>query len=206
MEQEAADTRRLQKELAAHRVGVLVYDQTPLPVRFVMDGPTGALVFAVPRDALVADEHVLFVPEETDEALQLLISPEQIDPDTETPDKWRAYHGESRHPLWARFVIDSGKFDGCLCEQLMVPNSLGRGEWSICNAANARKEDLVTLIHTHAQIKPKDPRVVGVDQLGMDVRVRFGIVRIEFDHMAQNVDDAAAMVEHLLTGPEQDRP
>lgn len=207
MDQDTADAQRLRRELAAHRNGVLLYDQTPLPIQFVTDGATGSLVFAVPRDVLTADEYILFVPEEAAEALQLLVHLEQIDSETEACDRWRAYHGDCRHPHWAKFEIDSGKFEGCLSEgdQLMIPNSLGRGEWSICKSANARKEDLIAFVRDYARIEPKDPLVVGVDQFGMDVRVRFGIVRVEFDLMAQSVDDAAAMVDQLLGGSESDR-
>ena len=68
-----------QRLLAAHRIGALAFAEAVRPVKFVLDNDDGRVICPVMSAALDLPELVLFVPEESDEALQLLLESEEID-------------------------------------------------------------------------------------------------------------------------------
>lgn len=193
--------------LGAYREGILFMDDQHAPVHFVTEHDTGRLIASVPAATFFASQHALFVPEETDDALQLLLTCEEIEESIST-DRWIAYHmGDSEHPehtRWAAFWIDSAKhgpwvFDG---EALMIPNPVAELEPRTCKAVNARRDDLAraTALHTGAD-HTDGALCVGVDPAGLYVRLRHGVVRVPFlqpDQTPTTIETLDTLVERLL--------
>lgn len=198
---EALDHAR--RVLAASREGVLLLDERSIPIRFVIANTDGRLIASVPAAALLQASLTLMVPEDSDEAVQLLLSPEQVEESIET-DRWMAHHlragEEPEHVRWAALWIDSAKhgpwvFDG---EAFMAANPAGAVEPRLCSRLNADRAALRTLVSEHTEIDVEDPVCVGVDGWGLLVRARFGVVRVWFDGDAHSAAEAEAAVNALI--------
>lgn len=190
--------RHALRVLASSREGVLSFGDVRQRVRFVSDNASGRLVCAVPPAALLATDHVLFIPDESDDALQLIVTPEETVESTAT-DRWQAHHGPPDHPRWALLWIESVKhgawvFDG---EALMIPNALSGAEASLCKRLNADKALLARLCQRYAGVVVPGPTCVGVDPGGLHVRASFGVIRVPFPRDATDADDAASMIESM---------
>ena len=205
-EQTALDHAR--SVLSAYREGVLFMDDQHAPIHFVTEHESGRLIASVPAATFFASQHALFVPEETDDALQLLLSCEEIEESVST-DRWIAFHmGDSEfpeHTRWAAFWIDSAKhgpwvFDG---EAFMAPNPVAQLEPKTCKAVNARRDDLARVT---AQLTGADATegalCVGVDPGGLYVRLRHGVVRVPFpepeDKQEPTIETLDSLVDRLL--------
>jgi len=185
--------------LMANREGVLCFDDHHIPVKFVTDNSTGRLVMSVPVAVFFSHEHVLFVPEETDDAMQIIVSPEQID-ECPATDRWMAFHKEPEHVRWAMCWIDSVKhspwvFDG---DALTRANSLAGAEAHLVKELNAGKPALAKMCARATGTDVEEPLCVGIDQDGIHVRARFGVLRIHFPHTANDPDHARRMIAQLL--------
>ncbi|MDX2115580.1 MAG: hypothetical protein SFZ24_08170, partial [Planctomycetota bacterium] len=60
--------------MTAHAEGLLEIDEQSLTIKYVIDPLTGRLVASVPVAVLLSGQHLLWVPEESLDALQLLLS------------------------------------------------------------------------------------------------------------------------------------
>lgn len=191
------------RALRSHREGVLACDGVIAAVRFVLDNATGRVVFPSSQLVFEAEERVLFVPQEADDALQLLLTPGPADPDRdEACDRWKAYHGTPDHPRWASCAIESGRLEGAVVdgEVLMTPNALAPVEPGICKRLNADRALLTRLAARFAGVEIPEPLCVGVDPGGLDIRARFGIVRVPFSAETPTPDRAAAEIDRLVRG------
>lgn len=189
--------------LRGRRSGALVYDGTPLPSRFVLDNDTGRPVLPVPHAVMDAEEHVLFIPDEGEGALQLLAIPEVIDAATsDAPDRWTAHHGAARLPLWVRFAIDCARIGGHVLDgaDLAIANTLAAAEPALCKRLNADRARLARLAAGFLGVQPDEALAVGVDQFGVDVRTRLDVVRAPFPATAIDAAAAEAMLDALLAG------
>ncbi len=187
--------------LAASREGVLLLDDQRIPIRFVIANDDGRLIASTPVAALMSSSLTMFVPEESDDALQLLLSPEEIKESMDT-DRWMAHHlgsgEEPEHVRWGAYWIDSAKhgpwvFDG---EAMMSPNPAGPIEGALVKRINTDKPRLTALAQERAEVEVADPVCVAVDGFGLLVRARFGVVRVAFDEEARSLD----AVEDALRG------
>ncbi len=171
-------------------------------IRFVIDHGSGRVVFPSSELVFGAEERVLYVPEEASEALQLLlVDPTRPDPDTEEScDRWKAYHGTPEHPRWASCAIESGRLEGAVVEGelLMTPNPLRSVEARVCKRLNADRPLLTRLCTRFAGVEVPEPLCVGVDPGGLDVRARFGIVRVPFKSEAETPEQAEGEVGLLI--------
>lgn len=185
--------------LIADCTAELRFDDHSLPLRYVVDNETGRLITSLPVAALLAVENVLFVPAETDDALQLMTSPEEI-PESTATDRFLAFHGEPEHVRWAACWIDSARhgpwvFDG---DAMMRPNPLAAREPALCKAINADGARLAALCLKRAGVAAPSPVCVGVDPLGVHVRARFGVIRIAFAEPATDEEAVRAAIEGML--------
>jgi hypothetical protein len=185
----------------SERAGVLSFDEQVRPVRFVTDPSTGHVVAPAPASMLECFEAVLFVPEESDDALQLLLTPEPIDNDNHPAvDRWRIHHGEPGDARWVRFHVESARrremvFDG---DAFMRASPVADAEAGLCKKLNADRDRLARLCKACAGLDVEKPVCVGVDQDGLHVRARFGIVRAPFEHEARTPEEARRAVDALL--------
>lgn len=187
--------------LATYREGVLFADGTPTPRRFVSDPATGRLLIPIPPAIADAGEHILQVPEEGDDAMALMVSIEPIDPDAVPAcDRYLAYHGPADDARWIACDIDAAKWGGVVLDGpvLQRPNPLAEAEPRLCKQANADQDRLIAALRRHRQLDVPAPVCVGVDDGGMHVRARFGVVRVRFPHITTDERDAARAIDDFL--------
>lgn len=196
--------------LRANLSGLLRFDTEYMPIRIVV-APDGRLVASVMESMLRSTDCALHLPEEPDDpdddVIQLMVTLDRFEesgPDGSLADRWRIYHGEPPDVRWATMSIDFCKFrdlaiDG---EAMMIPNPLAAEEPAICRRVNEIGiEDLRRVVMAQNQIEMDDPRLVGVDPFGLDVRGRFEITRIAFDaEMTPSEDATEAVTEFLRSG------
>lgn len=184
----------------ANPEGRLLFDEHAITIKYIVDPKDGRLVASVPVAVFSAADLVLNVPEETADALQLLVSAEECDECTAT-DRWLAYHGEPEHVRWATFWIDSARhgpwvFDG---DALTLPNPLIAHETALCKLLNTDKAKLAKVCQRFAGVPVPDPVCVGVDPRGLHIRARFGVVRVEFDSIKNDETTAKTAIEAMLS-------
>jgi hypothetical protein len=208
------DTRDGVRLLCRYHEATLQYHERRAEVRFVIDGACGDLI--LPADPGFAGEVggrdvVLHLPDEIHRDLQLSAAAEPIArPEAEeSVDRWQAYHaaaGGGARPaarVWLRCRIDGGKaphtpgevYSG---ESLTRPNPLRKGEARLIKQTNSDHAALARLCKSRAHVDVADPLCVGIDPYGLDIRARFGIVRIEFDLEAASIEQAEACVRSML--------
>lgn len=193
--------------LRAHLAGLIGFDGEFVRVRTVV-APDGALVAPVMVAMLRAFDVVLFVPDEGEDSMQLQLTLEEIHDRGEHAalcDRWRIYHGEPEDVRWARISIDAAKFRGRMIDglALMEPNPLAGSEAAICREVNSSMRDaLRAAVAAAAGLDVEDPRLVGVDPLGFDVRGRFDVLRLTADPPIADAEDAVAALEELAASPD----
>ena len=85
---------------------------------------------------------------------------------------------------------------------MMTANPIAEEEPAICRGFNESDgDDLRRLVLQRVEVELEDPKIVGVDSLGFDVRGRFEIARIDFEDLVDSSDAARAAIESLLKGP-----
>ena len=193
--------------MRGHLRGLIRFDTEYLPIRVVF-APDGRIVAPVMESMLLSTDCALYLPEEPEDQeeriVQLMVTLERFEesgPLGPLADRWRIYHGEPDDVRWATFTPDFCKFAGYAFdgEAVTRPNPLASGEASICRAVNEdRVEDLGRLVVRRNEVELEDPRMVGIDPLGMDVRGRFEIARIDFHSPVEDVTAATDLVEGLL--------
>src|SRR6266513_1880453 len=76
--------------------GTMLFAGVAARLSFVIDGQTGRLVMPAAKLAIGTDGAVMFVPEERDSALELMLSGVEVDPALEAScDRWVAHHGRT---------------------------------------------------------------------------------------------------------------
>jgi hypothetical protein len=171
--------------------------------------PDGALVAPVMVAMLRSFDTALFLPDEGEDAMHMQVTLEEIQDRGEHAalcDRWRIYHGEPDDVRWARISIDAAKFRGLMFDglALMRPNTLADIESKICRRVNAEmREALKSAVAAVVGLEVEDPRLVGVDPLGFDVRGRFDVVRLPADPLISGGDDAVDALEELAATAEE---
>lgn len=183
--------------------GIARADDSPLDCRFIIDGDSGELILGIDRVALDADELTLCLPNDTfDAEATLLVHTRDASEDRWT-DRHLAYHPDARPPVFARATVDSAKLrDGNVVEgeHLALVNPLLASEPSLCKSLNADRDALRRLCGLMTGTEPEQPIAVGVDRLGIDVRGRFGIIRLELPAPCNDPDEAGRVIAALIGG------
>lgn len=187
--------------LRADRRAVVLVDGTPYERRTVLDNHASRFVLPLPSAALDGDEVVIWIPEERDDALQVLVSPFEIDGNTEAAaDRWRIYHGREPDAHWVAAEPIAVRLGPMVSggDEVDLSNRLADAEPALCKAFNTEPARLGTLAHAF------DPRahgvctLVGVDHLGLDIRSRWDIVRVPFGGVIREPDEARSRIRELL--------
>ena len=184
--------------------GELRYDERQQRVKYIIDPCAGKLVVPAIADMFEAIDTVLFIPEERDGAMELLLSLAPLLQEGEheaLADRWRTYHGEPEEPHYAICSIEAARHDGFVIdgEALMQPNPLAAEEPALCKLLNsAGKEKLAAIAFAVANRQIEAPLAVGVDQFGVDVRARFEIIRVEPATEFQSANEARQTIEEWI--------
>ncbi len=178
-------------------------DGTPFECRYIVDGDSGELVIGLDRPALDADELTLCLPDDTfDAEATLLVHAHDAREDRWT-DRHLAYHPDARPPALARAAVDSAKLrDGDIVEGSMLglTNPLLDAEPALCKSLNADRDALRKLCGLMTGTEPERPVAVGVDRYGIDVRGRFGVIRLDLPAPCGDPAEAEKVVAALIGG------
>lgn len=144
----------------------------------------GGMVIPVMVAMLQPQDMVMYVPEYAEDCMEMHVSLEQFSEEGEggaCVDRWQMYHGEPPDVQWAKVVIDAARFhemfvDG---EGLQRANELAKDETVLCKEANSDSANLTRVCAKVSNVEVASPTMVGIDPLGIDIRARFGIVRLE---------------------------
>ena len=189
------------RALRANARGHLMLDESRrLEVRYVWDRRGGRLVFPLPGEAAGAGEAQLLVPDEHDPAVAALLTLEEAEPLPGALEiRWEIYHGRAESSHWVIGTIEALRHHGEPFDsgELELTDALVADEPALCRELNADSAGLGSLCEAHAGARVEDPVAVGVDPDGIDVRARFGIVRVEFGSPAATVEDVREQLARL---------
>ncbi|MEE2907794.1 MAG: DUF2470 domain-containing protein [Planctomycetota bacterium] len=191
------------EHLHAWTTGDLRFDEHIRPIRYVF-APDGKLVAPMMVAMLQATETVVHVPVADESSMELLVSTCEFDedgPEGSLADRWRIYHGDPPDVHWALMDIDLVRFHGMVIdgEAVQLPNPLATIEPALCGEINRSHADAIqAALDKYLDIEAEDPRMVGVDPMGIDIRAKFDVVRLPMDPMVSNPDEAAGAVRDLL--------
>lgn len=173
---------RARRFLRGNTTGVICFAEHIRPVFYVLDA-SGHPVCPVSAAMMLAGDTVLRVPDESSEAMSILVTLEDIPLASASGDRWRIYHSAPEETYFARLYLEAAKFRGFVIDgdALAQPNLLHDVEPALCKALNALSRDrLIALARSIASADMTNPLVVGVDHFGVDMRGAFGITRLEF--------------------------
>lgn len=192
---------QLEFALRADRRAVILVDGTPYDRKTVLDNNHSRFVLPVPPAAFDADEVVIWIPEDRTDALQVLVSPFEIDGMTEpTADRWRIYHGQEPDAHWAAAEPIGIRLGPMVAggDEVDLANRLASHEPRLCKLFNADPAGIGSLAHAF------DPRshgvctLVGIDHLGLDIRSRWDVVRVPFGASIQSGQHAEQHIRELI--------
>ena len=180
-EQQAADDAW--KFLRCNTTGTIRFGEHLQDVQYVIC-PDGTMVISAMVAMLQPQDMVMYVPQYEEDCMEMHVSLKEFSESSECgayADRWQVYHGEPPDVQWATVQIDAARFhemfiDG---EGLHRENSLAQVESSLCKQVNGDLTSLTNACKHLVEVEVELPTMVGVDPLGIDVRARFGIVRLE---------------------------
>lgn len=173
------------------------------PCTFVIDGRDGRFVMPCDEDLAAAADLVLYVPDDGFNEMALLVSATRHeDAFDEAKDRHLAYHGRAEGLGWFRCEVDSAKWGGVLYEgsTLLGANPLREIEPGLCRTLNGDRGVLARLSELLTRVRPETPLCVGVDHLGMDLRTRVGVIRVEWPAEIRTPDEASGVIDALIRG------
>jgi len=179
----------------------LLFDQSPIETKCMIDPRTGDFLVAVAKDAFEADDIVLACPRDSLET-QIRISIElSQDVTEEQSDRFTAYHLPSTTPLLAAGKLEYAKLDSgevVTSDECTLINPLVGSMGSLCRALNADRDALAGLCRFLSGVEHELPLAVGIDPAGIDIRASFGLVRLVFPVPVGDADEAMSSIEALL--------
>ena len=156
--------------------------------------PDGRLVISAMVAMLQPCDTVMYVPQYEDGCMEIHVSLMQFTASGENgvfADRWQVYHGEPPDTQWAFVDIDAARFHAMFIdgESLRRENVLANNEHKICKTLNEKLNIVRQVCASNTNVDVKNPFVVGVDSLGVDIRAPFGIVRISAEVPFTSSDD-----------------
>jgi len=185
--------------LRSNTTASLKFGENTCDVSYIIT-PDGRLVISAMVAMLQPCDTVMYVPDYSDECMELHISLEQYEASGEEgtfADRWQVYHGNPPDVRWAFVDIDAARYHGMFIdgETLCRINPFASEEFSLCKICNEHKREIARVCYAATNVDVTDPVVVGVDPLGVDVRAPFGIVRISVDPPFTSKEDVISRLE-----------
>ncbi len=187
--------------LRRHTRCLVLADATPMDCRFIVDGDAGELVLPAEPALLDAAELVLGLPDDSFDAEATALLVHRPAGEDRWTDRHLAYHPECRPARWIRAAVDSVKLrsgEVVPGERLGLINALRSVEPELCRRLNADRDVLRTLCRLMTSAEPEQPVAVGVDRLGIDVRARFGVIRLDLPAPCEDPDEARRVIDALI--------
>ncbi len=172
-------------------------------IKYVV-APDGRLVAPVMVAMLTAADTTLFVPDDREGAMELMVSLEAFEESGDMgmlADRWRIYHGEPPDVRWAVMTVDAARFESMFIdgEAFAESNPLIQGEAALCREINQSHVDALRKFSDRCGgMLIEHPVMVGVDPRGIDVRAAFDIVRVRFPRPPESIDDARRQIVDAL--------
>lgn len=163
----------------------------------VIDPLTGEFVAALPPSLEDAESVVLHVPDESRGSLQLMAECRTLDANRDAScDRLLIYHGRAEgakfvamRPIDVKWALQRVQI-----ENFLLTNPLAKEEPRLCRLLNADADALGALVLKLSGRSTIEPKAVGVDDLGLDVRTRTGVARVEFAN-SLTPEDAQPTIE-----------
>lgn len=190
--------------------GVVLVDERPLPVAYVLDPATGNPVVPLAADGPdaidpeQAEALVMMIPDEGDGCLQLQAAVIDLDPHRhEAPDRHLIYHGPSNQRRWGLLEVSAARVQNRVfdAQLIIAPNPLRSVEPALCKWANSHTQELLALAQARLTPRTDLSVMVGIDPMGIDIRTRFGPQRIEFGVVASDPTAARTALSGLIGVP-----
>lgn len=189
--------------LRGHSTGTLLVDGTPTEALYLVDPRAGSLILSIEPDMLNGDDIVLVIPEDRFDAPLRASLMLQEETEGEATDRFMAYHTRQPLPGWARGRLSFVKLEtGAVVaqEELEIPNPLIDALPGLCKKLNSDRKALREVCKLLARVDIEEPLAVGIDDLGFDVRARFGVVRVTLPSRMRTGQEAEDVVAALLRG------
>lgn len=188
--------------MRTHLAGRLRFDADRIDMR-VAPAPDGTLIASVMVAMLRAVDTVLELPDDSADSMEVQVTLAQIDengPDGSLCDRWSIYHGDPPDVRWARMHIDAARYKGHFIDGIALAraNSFAAQEAALCREINAQHAGLLgPAVHACGGHKMNDPRLVGVDPWGFDVRGHLGVARVVCRPPMARAEDALPRLREL---------
>ncbi len=181
-------------------------DDAAFSLRTVVAPPLNRLIADLPDSLRDAEQAALHIPDERDDALHLLVTPEPIDPEQPPPgvgewlDRFIAYHLQWRSKVPALLRIDAAKWDGEVldADELDMANPLAPIEFRLLRLLNADRSSLGAICRARADTDEAEPVAVGIDPDGFDIRARIGVVRCHAGDLDLSPEHAEASIKRMI--------
>lgn len=198
-EQRGGAWAEARRHIRRYSKGVLRIGDRAVPTRFVIDGRDGSVVYPCGEDE--AENAVLSVPDDGFDEMGLLLESSlfavRFD---EVKDRHQAYHGDAGSVDWFKARVESVKWKGEVFsgDELLGANPLRADEPALVRTLNADRDRLREVTRLLTGVKPEEGVCVGVDPIGMDVRTRVGVIRVEWPREIESLEQAHKVVGALL--------
>ncbi|MBO6514683.1 MAG: hypothetical protein JJ974_12030 [Phycisphaerales bacterium] len=179
----------------------LLYDEAAFESQCMIDPRSGEFLVGIVSDAQDARDIVLACPRDSFDA-RLRISVELSEQVSEEQcDRFTAYHLPATTPLLARATYEYAKLDSgevVTPDQCPLVNPLVDQLGPLCRALNADRERLARVCLNLSGVEHESPLAVGVDPDGIDIRARFGLVRMVLPEPITDHEHALDTIRRLL--------
>lgn len=184
------------------RRGVVLCGDVPHKTGVAVDPRTGDVALPLPSTLLDAPEFVLFLPDESDDALQALLTKRTSDVPEALRDRWLMLHLEPPRGdvRWTLFHAESARMGPDVVDQdeLASFNPLAPCEPALVKRANADRAALQRACRAATGSTLTDPVCVEVNPAGLLVRHKLGVTLAPFAREAFDEGGAGREVDALL--------
>lgn len=197
--------------LRCHRRGVLLTPEGPRSCPTVIDPVGGVLIAPLADSETELESATLFVPEETADALQVLILPTLSTAATDTDsDRYRAAHGAPDPIRLFRLKVDGARLGSRVIDgpDIDLRDPFATESAAIRRAINGNRDALAKacgFLGLSLGLRAGEtPVAISVDPEGIDLKGPIGIARYRFPKTARSAEHLRSYASVLLPfDPEQ---